>query len=94
MVAAILALGLMLASVPVAVSAAASGSKTPSLSADICHPLQSLDRAGDIVPMARPAVLASESTLTEFSNAPESPRAMLRDLVFTPDPPPPETLSL
>ncbi|MGH7780189.1 MAG: hypothetical protein ACREQR_10215 [Candidatus Binataceae bacterium] len=92
-VAAILVLGLMTASVPIAVSAAVSGSKTPCLSADICHPLQSLDRTADVVPMARPAALARESALTEFSGAPEFHPAVLLDLIFAPDPPPPKTLS-
>lgn len=92
-VAAILVLGLMRASVPVAMFTSAAGSKTPCVSTDICHPIQSLDRAQDAAATARPAVLVREFALTQFSDAPEFLAAALPDLVFTPDPPPPKTLS-
>ncbi|MFZ0659401.1 MAG: hypothetical protein WBE78_10390 [Candidatus Binataceae bacterium] len=92
-VAAILVLGLMRASVPIAMFAGATGSKTPCCSTDICHPIQSLDRAQDTAATARPAMLAREFALTQFSDAPEFLAAALPDLVFTPDPPPPKALS-
>jgi hypothetical protein len=93
LVAALLALSLIFASFPLAISVPAPGAKTPCLSADICHPLQSLDRAADLVPIARPAARMRESVLTEYSAAPEYLFATLHDLIFTPDPPPPKAFA-
>ena len=93
LVAALLAFSLMFASIPLAISVPTRGAKTPCLSADICHPLQSFDRAADLVPMARPAARMRESMLTEYSAAPEYLFATLRDVIFSPDPPPPKALS-
>jgi len=70
-----------------------TGSKTPCCSTDICHPIQSIDRAQDSAATARPAILAREFALTQFSDAPEFLAAAFPDLVFTPDPPPPKALS-
>jgi hypothetical protein len=92
-VAAILMFGLARTSVPIAMFAGAVGSKTPCCSTDICHPIQSLDRAQDSAATARPAILAREFALMQFSDAPEFLAAAFPDLVFTPDPPPPKALS-
>jgi hypothetical protein len=65
----------------------------PSLSLDVCHPLQSLDSAPSLVLIARPAspqiddTPASREILAEFTPLPED------NLPDTPDPPPPKQLS-
>ncbi|HVA81015.1 MAG TPA: hypothetical protein VNF29_08825 [Candidatus Binataceae bacterium] len=53
--AAILALGLAVASVPLVITAHRAGAAIPCLRAGIRHPLQSPDRATDVAPMARAA---------------------------------------
>jgi len=88
-----LALGLALASLPLVITPPAAGSRMPCLSADICHPLQSLDRAGDVAPMARPALAAREQAPAEFSKLPEYLPPALAELILTPDPPPPKAIS-
>ncbi len=62
----------------------------PSISLDICHPLQSLDRPTNIVPVARPAPpeisarISSHETLAEFAPI------LTTKFVEAPDPPPPK----
>ncbi len=92
-IAAMLAVGLLIAGVPVAISAPQSGSRTLSLSADICHPLQSFVGAASSVPFARPSALVRECAASEFERAPEYTPAALYEIIFTPDPPPPKAVS-
>jgi hypothetical protein len=64
----------------------------PSLSLDVCHPLQSLDTSSTLVLIARPAppeldaTIDSQQTFAEFAPLPDK-------LADTPDPPPPKQLS-
>ena len=65
----------------------------PSLTLDVCHPLQSLDTSSTVVLIARPAppeinaTIISPETLAEFvPPAKDNPAE-------TPDPPPPKQIS-
>ena len=91
--AAAMALVIAIASLPsigVIVIADRSG---PSLTLDLCHPLQSLDTSSSLVLIARPAppeidtTISAPETLAEFAPLPED------NLAETPDPPPPKHFS-
>jgi hypothetical protein len=65
----------------------------PSLTLDVCHPLQSLDTSSTLVLIARPtppeldATIASAESFAEFAPLPKDNPA------DTPDPPPPKQIS-
>ena len=91
--AAAVALVIAIASLPtigVIVIADRSG---PSLTLDVCHPLQSLDTSSSLILIARPAppeidaTIASAESFTEFAPLPKDNPA------DTPDPPPPKQIS-
>jgi hypothetical protein len=91
--AAAMAIVMMLASLPtigVIVIADRSG---PSLTLDVCHPLQSLDTSSSLILIARPAppeidaTIESQQTFAEFIPlAKDNP-------ADAPDPPPPKQIS-
>jgi len=90
--AAAMALVITMASLPtigVIVIADRSG---PSLTLDVCHPLQSLDTSSTLILIARPAppeidaTIDSQQTFSEFAPLPDK-------LADAPDPPPPKQLS-
>jgi hypothetical protein len=90
--AAAMALVIAIASLPsIGVIVIADGSG-PSLSLDVCHPLQSLDTSSTLVLIARPAppeidaTIDSRETFSEFAPLPDK-------LADTPDPPPPKQIS-
>jgi hypothetical protein len=91
--AAAMALVIAIASLPtigVIVIADRSG---PSLTLDVCHPLQSLDTSCSPILIARPAPptidakIVSLDTFAEFAPLPKD------NLAETPDPPPPKQFS-
>jgi hypothetical protein len=91
--AAAMALVIAIASLPtigVIVIADRSG---PSLTLDVCHPLQSLDTSSSLILIARPAppeidpTIASAESFTEFVPLPKDNPG------DTPDPPPPKQIS-
>jgi hypothetical protein len=88
--AAAMALVMMMASLPSIGVIVISDRSGPSISMDICHPLQSLDSAPAVVPIARPAQPArgaqilSHEILTQFT-----PVLKCR-FAESPDPPPPK----
>ena len=91
--AAAVALVITMASLPtigVIVIADRSG---PSLTLDVCHPLQSLDTSSSLALIARPAppeidaTIASAESFADFAPLPKDNPA------DTPDPPPPKQIS-
>jgi hypothetical protein len=88
--AAAMALVMMMASLPsigVIVIADRSG---PSISMDICHPLQSLDSAPATVPIARPARPASGTQVLSHETFSQFVPVMKCRFAESPDPPPPK----
>jgi hypothetical protein len=92
-IAAAMAFVMMMASLPsigVIIIADRSG---PTISMDICHPLQSLDNAPGVVQIARPAQpgigarILSQESLAQFVPILKS------KLAEAPDPPPPKLVS-
>ena len=88
--AATMALVMMMASLPSIGVIVISDRSGPSISMDICHPLQSLDSAPGTVPIARPAQpdigarILSHETLSQFVPI------LKGKLTEAPDPPPPK----
>jgi len=91
--AATMALVMMMASLPSIGVIIISDSSGPSISMDICHPLQSLETSAGAVLIARPASsgigpkIVSHETVTQFVPVLKS------KLADTPDPPPPKLFS-
>jgi|SRR5271165_3955017 len=91
--AAAMALVMMMASLPSIGVIVISDRSGPTISMDICHPLQSLDSSPSTVLIARPAHpeiggrILSHETLAQFVPVLKS------KLAEAPDPPPPKLLS-
>jgi hypothetical protein len=92
--AALLAVLFALSSVPLNVGVTiVSGSAVPTISVDICHPLQAAT-ASSLPAMARPApVVSQQLVLPEASALTAEPVKAVTDLRIKPDTPPPEALS-
>jgi hypothetical protein len=91
--AAALALIMMMASVPsigVIVIANRSG---PSISLDVCHPLQSLETSSGAVLIARPAQPAIGAEIVAHETLAQFVPILKSKLSEAPDPPPPKLLS-
>jgi hypothetical protein len=91
--AAAMALVLMAASLPsigIVVVADASG---PTISLDICHPLQSLDTSTNAVQVARPALPESGVKILSQETLTQSVPVLKSKFADTPDPPPPKLFS-
>ena len=88
--AATMAIVMMMASLPsigLIVMADRSG---PSISMDICHPLQSLDSAPATVPIARPAQPASGTQILSREIFAQFVPVLKCRFAESPDPPPPK----
>jgi len=91
--AAAMALVIAMASLPTIGVIVIADHSGPSLSLDVCHPLQSLDTSSTLVLIARPAppeidaTIASRETFTEFAPFPKDNPADASD------PPPPKQIS-
>lgn len=88
--AAAMALVMMIASLPaigVIVIADRSG---PSISLDICHPLQSMDSSTNLVLIARPAPPEIDATIVSREMFAEFVLIPKDNLADAPDPPPPK----
>jgi hypothetical protein len=91
--AAAMAFVMMIASLPSIGVIVISDRSGPSISMDICHPLQSLDSSPSAVLIARPAQpqiggrIVSHETLAQFVPV------LKTKLAEAPDPPPPKLLS-
>jgi hypothetical protein len=62
----------------------------PCFTLNICHPLQSAFPASDNVPLARPAIAASEMTMTTFPAPPPCAKPLAPQFLPQPVPPPPK----
>ena len=65
----------------------------PSLSLDVCHPLQSLDTSCSLILIARPAPPEIDATIVSHETFPEFIQLAKDSLAETPDPPPPKQIS-
>jgi hypothetical protein len=92
-IAAAMALVMMIASLPSIGMIVISDRSGPCISMDICHPLQSLDSAPAVVPIARPAQPASGTKILSHEVAAQFVSVLKSKLADTPDPPPPKLLS-
>jgi hypothetical protein len=91
--AAAMALVMMIATLPSIGVIVISDRFGPSISMDICHPLQSLDSAPAVAPIARPAQPASGTKIVTYEVAAEFVPILKSKLADTPDPPPPKLFS-
>jgi hypothetical protein len=64
----------------------------PSISMDICHPLQSLETSAGAVLIARPASSAIGATIRSHETLAQFVPILKSKLADTPDPPPPKLL--
>jgi hypothetical protein len=88
--AAAMALVMMMASLPSIGVIVISDQSGPSISMDICHPLQSLDSAQAVVPIARSAQSAVGTKVLSHELAAQFVPILKSKLTDTPDPPPPK----
>lgn len=65
----------------------------PSLSLDVCHPLQSLDTSSSLVLIARPAPPEIDGTIVSSETFQEFIPIAKDTLADPPDPPPPKPIS-
>ena len=88
--AAAMALVMMMASLPSIGLIVIADRNGPSISMDICHPLQSLDSAPAIVLIARPAQPAIGTRILSHETFAEFVPVLKSKFAETPDPPPPK----
>jgi hypothetical protein len=88
--AAAMALVMMMASLPSIGVIVISDRSGPSISMDICHPLQSLDSAPAVVPIARPAEPASGTRILSHETIAQFVPVLKCRFAEPPDPPPPK----
>jgi len=88
--AAAIAFIMMIASLPSVGVIVVADKSGPSLTMDICHPLQAGDRSSTAVPLARPAppIIASENVSREASR--QLVPVLKGKIVVFPDSPPPK----
>lgn len=89
-IAAAMALVMVMASLPSIGVIVISDQSGPSISMDICHPLQSLESAPAIVPIARPAQPAVGTKVLSNEVSAQFVPILKSKLADTPDPPPPK----
>lgn len=92
-IAAAMAFVMMMASLPsigVIIIADRSG---PTISMDICHPLQALDNAPGIVQVARPAQPGIDARVLSHESLAQFEPILKSKLAEAPDPPPPKLFS-
>jgi hypothetical protein len=89
----VLALAILLTSVPIAIVAAPAPNCVPALTVDVCHPLQA--PIGGSAPLLTPTLAAHQFTalLSDRGDAPDAIVASRAPLREAPDPPPPERAS-
>jgi hypothetical protein len=89
-VAAAMAFVMMIASLPSLGVIVISDRSGPTISLDICHPLQWLDSSPTIVPLARPAQPEVGAQKVFHETAAQSVPILRSKLSEAPDPPPPK----
>jgi hypothetical protein len=87
------ALVMMIASLPSIGVIFVSDNSGPSISMDICHPLQSLDSAPVIAPVARPAQTEISTKILSYEAPAQFVPVLKSKFAEAPDPPPPKSLS-
>jgi len=85
----IVAIVMLLASLPSTAGFVLSGSSHPELSVNICQPLQMLDRVSNTL-LARPAAVLPEFVLQDLGFTVVKEAARPVDFKFAPDTPPPK----
>jgi hypothetical protein len=85
-----LAVVMAIASLPAVGVVVFRGAGAPCFTLNICHPLQSAYRSPDTVPLARPAIIASEVSMAEFAAPAAAADSMLSRFLPPPEPRPPE----
>src|ERR1700722_6726836 len=88
--AAAMALVMMMASLPSIGVIVISDRSGPSISMDICHPLQSLDSVPAVAPIARPAQPASGTRILSHETFAQFIPVLKCRFAESPDPPPPK----
>jgi hypothetical protein len=88
--AAAMALVVMMASLPSIGVIVISDHSGPSISMDICHPLQSLDSAPAVVAIARPAQPATGTRILSHETFAQFVPVLKYRFAESPDPPPPK----
>ncbi len=89
-IAAAMAFVMMMASLPSIGVIVISDRSGPSISMDICHPLQSLDSAPSAVPIARPAQPGIGARILSHERLAQFVPILKSKLADAPDPPPPK----
>lgn len=91
--AATMALVMMMASLPSIGLIVIADRNGPSISMDICHPLQSLDSAPAIVLIARPAQPETGARVLSHERIAEFVPVLKCNFAESPDPPPPKLIA-
>jgi hypothetical protein len=89
---ALLALAILLTSLPAGAGVIITPSRVTSITMDICHPLPGFDRAPESILLARPDRGVLEVTIVEFAQVAEFVPAALDEFIATPDRPPPRRI--
>ena len=92
-IAATMAIIMMIASLPSIGVIIISDRSGPSISMDICHPLQSLDSASPAVLIARPAQPEKGTRILSHETFAQFVPLLKSKFSETPDPPPPKLFS-
>jgi len=88
----ILAIALLIAGAPSTAGVALfAGPNHPQLTIDLCHPVQSFDRAANIL-LARPAPITFEHVVGNLTTVAAEIPARIDDYISGPEPPPPKQL--
>jgi hypothetical protein len=90
--AAAMAFVMMIASLPSIGVIVISDRSGPTVSMDLCHPLQSLDRAPSAVPVARPAQPETGVNILSHKVLAQLVPILKSKFAEAPDPPPPKQL--
>ena len=91
--AAAMALAMMMATLPTIGVIVVADQSGPSLSLDVCHPLQSLDTSSTLILIARPAPPEINAKIFSSETFPEFIPLAKDTLAEAPDPPPPKQIS-
>ncbi len=88
-----MAIVMMMATLPIIGVIVIADRGGPSLSLDVCHPLQSLDTSCSLILIARPAPPKINATIVSSETFPGFIPIAKDTLADTPDPPPPKQIS-
>jgi hypothetical protein len=89
--AAAMAIVMMISSLPTIGVIVIADNSGPTISMDICHPLQSLGTSTGAVPLARPAMPEFGAKILANETATQPVQVAIDRFAETPDPPPPKS---